>query len=424
MSVLHPTQKIHALIPSQLADFACIGADCPDNCCTGWNVTIDRKTFNAYKKSDNLTLKEQFDKDIQRNQKASTDALYGSMKLETVSGQCSFMKDKLCSVQFELGEDLLSNTCYSYPRLTYRFDGLTQQGFEMSCPEVAQKVLLNPAPLKFEEADIHVRSSTLQEPKTPAKVPPDLRNDIRFAILRLVRDAQLPLWQRLAAMGVLCSQLDPLLEKAQYTEVKQHLESFMHLLDNHLIAANFDNITAHPAAQLRIFKSVWHLKQNQFQSAHQLKIFEKILAGMRTSETAEEEKEAALLAQYVRGLQRSRSALQNHPHFMENFLVAQMFIELFPFKTATLYESFLRLITRFGVIRFMLAFHCAGQDSLPEPAELAATVQVFCRKFEHDQLFTAQVTKALLAAGMNQLERVIYFLRDDIAEANAIAVAA
>ena len=137
---------------------------------------------------------------------------------------------------------------------------------------------------------------------------------------------------------------------------------------------------------------------------------------MATSEINSEEKEAELLNNYVRGLGCSQTALKKHPHFLENFLVAQMFNELFPFRTRTLYESYLQLITRFGVIRFMLAFQCAAPGPLPEPSELVDTVQVFCRKFEHDQPFTAQVTNALLSAGMKQLERVIYFLRDDISE--------
>jgi hypothetical protein len=64
----------------------------------------------------------------------------------------------------------------------------------------------------------------------------------------------------------------------------------------------------------------------------------------------------------------------------------------------------------------MLAFQSAAPGPLPEPSELVDTVQVFCRKFEHDRQFTAQVTNALLSAGMNQLERVIYFLRDDLSE--------
>jgi hypothetical protein len=53
---------------------------------------------------------------------------------------------------------------------------------------------------------------------------------------------------------------------------------------------------------------------------------------------------------------------------------------------------------------------------LPTPHELVDTVQVFSRKFEHDQLFASQVSEALMSSGMNQLERVIYFLRDDLSE--------
>lgn len=424
MSTIHLTRRINALIPSQLADFECAGAECPDNCCTGWTISIDRKTFNAYKKSTHPSLKAKFSDDIHRNRKAASDAMYGYMAMDKSTRACSFMQDKLCSVQSTLGEDLLSNTCFSYPRLTYQFDGLAQQGMEISCPAVAKRVLLSPTPLEFVEEERLVRSNTVQVVKLEPGVPQGLKNDIRFATLRLVRDANLPLWQRLAALGMMCSVLDPLMQRGQYNEVKQQLNAFMHLQDNNLIAANFEDVPARPAAQLQIFKSIWQLRQSQFQTAHQSKIFQKIISSMAAGQQAGDTDEKALLNQYVRGLVASRKALANHPHFLENFLVSQMFTEMFPYRTKTLYEGYLNLITRFGVIRFMLAFQCANRGPLPEPQELVDTVQVFSRKFEHDQLFAAQVSEALLSAGMNQLERVIYFLRDDITEANAPAVAA
>jgi lysine-N-methylase len=416
MSTIHPTKRINALIPSQLEDFACTGAECPDNCCTGWTISIDRKTFNAYKKSTHPNLKAKFAEDIHRKRKAGSDAMYGYMAMDTGSRACSFMQDKLCSVQSNLGEDLLSNTCSSYPRLTYQFDGLAQQGMEISCPAVAQKVLLSPTPLEFVESPRWVRAESVQLVKMERGVPQGLKNDIRFFSLRLVRDTQLPLWQRLAALGMMCSVLDPLLKNGEYREVQQQLNAFMHLLDNNLIAANFEDVPARPAAQLQIFKSIWQLRQTQFQTPHQAKVFQKITAGIAAGQPSVGTDENVLLDQYTRGLMASQKALQGHPHFLENFLVSQMFTELFPYRTPTLYEGYLNLITRFGVIRFMLAFQCAQPGPLPTPHELVDTVQVFSRKFEHDQLFASQVSEALMSAGMNQLERVIYFLRDDLSE--------
>ena len=40
-------------IPEYMLDFKCIGKDCIDSCCVGWNIEIDKKTFEKYKNSSN-----------------------------------------------------------------------------------------------------------------------------------------------------------------------------------------------------------------------------------------------------------------------------------------------------------------------------------------------------------------------------------
>ena len=56
MATLHPTRRIQALVPKFVDRFSCIGSACEDTCCSGWQVTIDKKTFNAYKASKNPKL--------------------------------------------------------------------------------------------------------------------------------------------------------------------------------------------------------------------------------------------------------------------------------------------------------------------------------------------------------------------------------
>ena len=36
------------LIMSEMADFECIGGKCPDTCCAGWKIYIDKKTEQFY----------------------------------------------------------------------------------------------------------------------------------------------------------------------------------------------------------------------------------------------------------------------------------------------------------------------------------------------------------------------------------------
>ena len=43
---------IKLLHPSYLDEFKCIGGECEDNCCVGWDVDIDKITFKQYSEID------------------------------------------------------------------------------------------------------------------------------------------------------------------------------------------------------------------------------------------------------------------------------------------------------------------------------------------------------------------------------------
>src|SRR5665648_681203 len=52
---------------SYLNDFKCIGGVCEDNCCIGWNVEIDKKTYAKYEKIKDKELTKYFKKYIYKN---------------------------------------------------------------------------------------------------------------------------------------------------------------------------------------------------------------------------------------------------------------------------------------------------------------------------------------------------------------------
>ena len=38
----------HYQIPKYMKNFECIGKDCIDSCCVGWNIQIDKNTYKKY----------------------------------------------------------------------------------------------------------------------------------------------------------------------------------------------------------------------------------------------------------------------------------------------------------------------------------------------------------------------------------------
>ena len=139
------------LIPMYLKKFKCIGSECEDTCCKGWRVEIDKKTYNYYKKSNNIKLKPSLKKYIKRNHNNKTDNNYGKLKMDE-EGKCPFLDENiLCTLYKEIGEKSLSETCRIYPRETTGVDNQIEQSLTLSCPEVARIVLFNENGICFEE---------------------------------------------------------------------------------------------------------------------------------------------------------------------------------------------------------------------------------------------------------------------------------
>ncbi|MGE5662662.1 MAG: flagellin lysine-N-methylase, partial [Ignavibacteriales bacterium] len=137
-----PKQTV--LMPNYLRDFSCIGSDCEDSCCAGWQVHIDRNTYKKYNKIRHSEIKSQLNANIKRIRSNPTERSFAKMQLRSDSS-CPFLSsEKLCGIQLNLGESYLSDVCFTYPRVYNHINGVLEKSAVISCPEIARLVLLNP----------------------------------------------------------------------------------------------------------------------------------------------------------------------------------------------------------------------------------------------------------------------------------------
>ena len=129
-------------VPEYMQDFECIGKDCIDSCCIGWNVEIDKKTFKKYENSQNKKIKlisQQFLVKTDTN----SDISYG--KLADHNNCCPFLsEEKLCNAYSLLGKENLSIGCSTYPRVIKKFNKIGFIAGDLSCPEIARLCLNKP----------------------------------------------------------------------------------------------------------------------------------------------------------------------------------------------------------------------------------------------------------------------------------------
>ena len=49
--------KLKVTYPNNFARFKCIGGECEDTCCQGWDIEIDKDTFDEYLKVQDQKMK-------------------------------------------------------------------------------------------------------------------------------------------------------------------------------------------------------------------------------------------------------------------------------------------------------------------------------------------------------------------------------
>ena len=373
-------------------------------------MSIDKKTFNAYRQSNHEELKPVFETSIKRTRSQASDANYARIELNAQSGGCPMIQNNLCSVQKNLNESFLSDTCFSYPRSTRQFAGGLEQSLTLSCPEAARQALLNADAFDFVENKIQLRESTASMIKPAHGLSVETMNEIRIFSFQLLRSSGLALWEKLAVLGVFCESLTTAIETHNQRGISTLLKEFISILETGSVVQALKDLTPNHVSQALVFSTLWNSRAVAPRSALQRETISAIAKGMQIDAASARSEQEQIVDNYRRGLERLPAALQEAPYMLEHYVLNEMFSSLFPFASATPYENYLRLISRFGMVRFMLVARCNAED-LPSPAALAQTVQVFCRRFQHDTTFASQTSEILHNSGWARLEKIYGFLR-------------
>ena len=139
-------------VPEYIQDFRCIGKDCIDSCCVGWNISIDKETYKKYKNSTNNEIKSIAKKFLVKND-LNSNINYG--KFVNQNNCCPFLnRDKLCNAFNLLGQENLSIGCATYPRNIKIFDKIGFIAGSFTCPEIA-RLCLSKQDLKIKKKNIN-----------------------------------------------------------------------------------------------------------------------------------------------------------------------------------------------------------------------------------------------------------------------------
>lgn len=184
--------------PKHIGIFKCDGSKCNACCCRYWGIIVDKKTYERYPQE----FAAHFEFDSERK---------GYRVILNEKNSCPFLTDeKLCRIQLEYGEDFLSLTCRTYPRIINFLGTFFERSLLLSCPVAAEMILFNDKPTDFELIEVP-RKEFNQFMISPIRVDKKFHEQIipiQLAMILILQERALTIDQRLITLGFFLDKLD------------------------------------------------------------------------------------------------------------------------------------------------------------------------------------------------------------------------
>lgn len=428
--------------PDYSDKFRCIGPACEDSCCVGWSVFFDQGVYEKYQGIPAGPLRALIDVHVIRlpvGADGVARAQFAQVQM-TAANVCPFLNaEKLCQIQAEHGEDFLSVTCATYPRIAHRIDGLEERALSLSCPEAARLVLLTPH-LLASNANGGYRMTWNEpwwdgagndlpclspEPEKDVKQPPaptPLQRyfwPIREFVIHLLVHREYALWQRLFLLGIFARRLDALVRGEVDRGFVALRHDFSAAVDSGTLRGSMDAIPADLPLQLDM---VLRLAGMRLPRSH---------VGARFVETIEAFKKGIgngpgatidlLIENYAKAYEQVYEPFfRARPHILENLLINAVFRTLFPFgnkadKPGAMPEmarEFALLASQFALIKGLLigVAGCYGPAFCED--HVVQTVQSASKHFEHHPGFLDEAHALLVSSKLDNARGLTMLVRN------------
>ncbi|WP_238525711.1 flagellin lysine-N-methylase [Acidobacterium capsulatum] len=412
-------RAVHFSQPEYARRFQCIGSSCEEDCCSGWQVTVDKPSYDRFKAIDDDELRPIFEQHLQpltEQQKQQHPSVFAIIQM-LPSGACPFLStERLCSIQLKRGPESLCKTCATFPRMPRVIDEKHETALSLSCPEAARIVLLE------EDLQISSPDSTPLLWDDQAPPAPEVRNyfwHIREFTIQLLRNRSYLLWQRLFLLGTFARRLDAIGHGQLERGFPSFLLDFENAIASGRLHASMETIPPNLPLQLDLLITMINLRLGApLVSRRLLETIEDFgkgighLPGVTT---------AMLAARYDAAWQQyAKPFFEQHPHFLENYLINQVYRNLFPFgeelfRPGAIQEPakhFARLAIHYSLIKGVL-IGVAGCYQKNFSLEIAVkTVQSLYRNFEHHAKFLDDIQMLLAERGLDNAYGLTMLLRN------------
>lgn len=360
--------------------FKCIGPNCTDTCCAGWDINIDENTFKKYE-NDKGNLKELINGKYIKNSESDDSFNYGFMKI-TEDNKCPFLNENLlCEIHGKCGEENLSITCKRYPRVFNIIDDIYEKSGLPSCEEICIKAFLNKEKMEFIEVEEELFETSLEIKRViDTEAPLDYDNffiyfwDIRIISINIMQNRNLSIEERLSLLRSFYTKLENLKKEQDFFKIEEFLSN---LSEDKTYMKKFikeEKIIKFPIEEdfLKLL-----LEEDTFKKAIAFKLKNLLKAFKEKEKELKDLKRDELL--FI------KNDLKKYSYIFENYLVNQIFKDLIPFdKGENFKESIKKLINTYNLIKasLILSYYLLKKDFSKE--NIIYIIQALSKDLEHN----------------------------------------
>ena len=398
-----------AQAPRYLQSFQCQGSACLETCCSGWQVTIDKPSFQKYQAIKIQPLADLVRQHVRKQSGPGVStASYAVIALGTEQ-QCPMLDaQSLCQIHRDLGAQSLSSTCKEYPRVYTQEGAQLGLSSSLSCPEAARLALDSAEamdwvdmPLPFANANLVPlnRRVAAVEAEQADPVRRHARR-LREALVEIIRYPGLSASQALVLGGLLLRRVaslelgDSLREDDELAEALAHYLAPAHLSR---AAELVRGLQVPKSAQAVLLMGATQQFLTQYGGRPSFRsLIEDVNVGLRAQATGQPQ---------AIGAARFAAWDAAHPYGLKNYLLNSLSASLFPrHGLAGLEEDYMGLVVHFALIKFYLECLAARPAAVFSQEDLLRVVYVVSRNIEHNQHFMPLVLQSLREQGALGLE--------------------
>src|SRR5580704_4363576 len=412
-------RKAKIIRPRYADQFHCIAGACEDSCCVGWNVPIDKPTFDKYQLIPAGSLRASIDVHVllsPRNADGSAPAEYAFMQLPP-SKKCPMHNaDNLCQIQLEQGEGYLSRVCSTFPRKTNTIDNLEETTLTLSCPEAARIVLTNTRLLGDLDKQHTVRSWD-DKPGSHA-TPISYFWPIREFTVTLLQNRDYALWQRLFLLGTFSRRLETVFEAGAQGNFSALETGFSQAIAKGTLRESMESMPANNALQLDLVLGLAKQRLGATDFSPRLAdCLNDFLAGIGHESLSFEQQCEAYAAAYKDFYE---PFFLKFPGTLENLLLNMVLRSVFPFGTGIFANpkaieparQYALLVMEFALIKGLLIGVAGSRKQAFCLDDVVRTVQLVTKHFEHSENFVSLCLKMLASKGLDNVYGLTMLLRN------------